>query len=74
MANLDRPGATLAARPLHFIFLLDGSGSMSVDGKIDALNDAIRGALPDLRELAAMKRQQRLIQLGQELQPRAGDP
>jgi uncharacterized protein YegL len=53
MANLDRPGATLAARPLHFIFLLDGSGSMSVDGKIDALNDAIRGALPDLRELAA---------------------
>lgn len=47
-----RPGARLAARPLHFIFLLDGSGSMRVDGKIDALNDAISGALPHLSALA----------------------
>lgn len=47
-----RPGARLAARPLHFVFLLDGSGSMGADGKIDALNDAIRGALPHLRDLA----------------------
>jgi uncharacterized protein YegL len=47
-----RPGARLSARPLHFIFLLDASGSMAVDGKIDALNDAIRGALPHLRDLA----------------------
>jgi uncharacterized protein YegL len=47
-----RPGARLAARPLHFIFLLDGSGSMGVDGKIEALNDAIRGALPHLAALA----------------------
>ncbi|TGN62645.1 VWA domain-containing protein [Nocardioides eburneiflavus] len=48
-----RPGARLAGRPLHFIFLLDASGSMSVDGKIDALNQAIRDALPHLRELAS---------------------
>ena len=47
-----RPGARLSARPLHFIFLLDGSGSMAVDGKIEALNDAIRGALPHLSALA----------------------
>jgi uncharacterized protein YegL len=47
-----RPGARLAARPLHVVFLLDGSGSMASDGKIDALNRAIRGALPPLRELA----------------------
>lgn len=47
-----RPGARLAARPLHFIFLLDGSGSMAEEGKIDALNDAIRGALPHLAALA----------------------
>ena len=47
-----RPGARLSARPLHFIFLLDGSGSMGADGKIDALNDAIRSALPHLRDLA----------------------
>jgi uncharacterized protein YegL len=48
-----RPGARLAGRPLHFIFLLDASGSMSVDGKIDALNQAIRDALPHLRDLAS---------------------
>ena len=48
-----RPGARLAGRPLHFIFLLDASGSMAVDGKIDALNQAIRDALPHLRDLAS---------------------
>lgn len=47
-----RPGARLARRPLHFVLLLDGSGSMGADGKIDALNDAVRGALPHLRDLA----------------------
>ena len=51
-AGSFRPGARLAARPLHFIFLLDGSGSMGVDGKIEALNEAIRGALPHLTALA----------------------
>lgn len=49
----SRPGARLAGRPLHFIFLLDASGSMAVDGKIDALNQAIRDALPHLRDLAS---------------------
>lgn len=48
-----RPGARLAGRPLHFVFLLDASGSMAVDGKIEALNQAIRDALPHLRELAS---------------------
>jgi uncharacterized protein YegL len=48
-----RPGARLAGRPLHFIFLLDASGSMAVDGKIEALNQAIRDALPHLRDLAS---------------------
>jgi uncharacterized protein YegL len=43
----------LAGRPLHFVFLLDASGSMAVDGKIEALNEAIRDALPHLRELAS---------------------
>jgi uncharacterized protein YegL len=47
-----RPGARLARRPLHFVFLLDGSGSMDVDGKIEALNVAIEEALPHLAELA----------------------
>lgn len=48
----SRPGARLAGRPLHFVFLLDGSGSMADDGKVDALNRAVREALPSLRDLA----------------------
>lgn len=48
-----RPGARLAGRPLHFFFVTDGSGSMEVDGKIQALNNAIREAIPHLREVAA---------------------
>jgi len=48
-----RPGARPTGRPLHFVFLLDGSGSMAAQGKIEALNEAIRSALPDLRDVAA---------------------
>ena len=47
-----RPGARLAGRPLHFVFVLDGSGSMDADGKVAALNQSIRDALPHLRDLA----------------------
>ena len=46
------PGGTLATRPLHFIWICDKSGSMSVDGKIDSLNKAIRLALPSMRQVA----------------------
>jgi uncharacterized protein YegL len=48
-----RPGAQLAARPLHVVFLLDCSGSMATDGKIDALNRAVRESLPALQDLVA---------------------
>ena len=48
-----RPGARLSARPLHFFFVTDASGSMAVDGKIQSLNNAIREAIPHLREVAA---------------------
>jgi len=37
-----RPGSELASRPLHFIWIADSSGSMEQDGKIQALNTAIR--------------------------------
>ena len=40
-----RPGGELATRPLHFIWIADCSGSMSIDGKIQALNNAIREVL-----------------------------
>ena len=45
------PGGPLATRPLHFIFIADCSGSMSGD-KIQALNHAIREAIPHMREVA----------------------
>jgi len=47
-----RPGGRLASRPLHFIWLADGSGSMRTDGKIQALNHAIREAIPHMRTAA----------------------
>jgi uncharacterized protein YegL len=42
----------MATRPLHFIWIADCSGSMSVDGKIQALNTAIREAIPHMRSVA----------------------
>ena len=42
----------MAARPLHFIWIVDCSGSMSVDGKIQTLNNAIREALPHMQSVA----------------------
>jgi uncharacterized protein YegL len=41
----------LAQQPLHLFLLLDCSGSMAADGKIQALNAAIREALPHLGEV-----------------------
>ena len=46
------PGSALANRPLHFIWICDASASMSLDGKIQALNNAIREALPNMKEVA----------------------
>jgi uncharacterized protein YegL len=47
-----RPGGEIASRPLHFIWILDCSGSMLAGGKIHALNSAIRDAIPLLATLA----------------------
>jgi uncharacterized protein YegL len=49
----ERPGSVLAGRPLHFFVLADCSGSMASDGKIAALNTALRETLPHLRVVAA---------------------
>ncbi|NEP60126.1 MAG: VWA domain-containing protein [Symploca sp. SIO2G7] len=46
------PGGELANRPLHFIWICDCSGSMSINGKIQALNTAIKEALPAMRDVA----------------------
>lgn len=47
---VERLGPALATRKLHFFFLLDVSGSMAEHGKIGALNEAMRAALPAIQE------------------------
>lgn len=51
-ADRKRPGGEMATRPLHFIWLCDVSGSMSVDGKIESLNTAIRESIPEMQKAA----------------------
>src|SRR5690242_17565294 len=45
------PGGPIAARPLHFIWILDISGSM-IGSKIQALNFAIREAITPMQDTA----------------------
>lgn len=52
-AGLTRPGGAVAARPLHFFWLADCSGSMAQDGRIQALNNAAEEALPHMRRVAS---------------------
>lgn len=49
---MKTPGGALSTRPLHFIWMVDTSGSMSYDGKIQALNNAIREAIPHMQQVA----------------------
>ena len=46
------PGGAMARRALHFIWILDCSGSMT-GRKIQSLNTAIQEAIPQMREAAA---------------------
>jgi uncharacterized protein YegL len=46
------PNVKLASRPLHFIYLCDCSGSMAAQGKMQALNQAIRQSLPGMAHVA----------------------
>jgi uncharacterized protein YegL len=47
------PGSEkVSARPLQFMWIVDVSGSMSVDGKIQSLNQAIKDAIPAMRDVA----------------------
>jgi uncharacterized protein YegL len=47
-----RPGTQLARRPLHFVVVADCSGSMASDGKMQALNTALRETIPHLVDVA----------------------
>lgn len=48
----ERPGGELSSRPLHFMWICDCSGSMNTDGKIQALNNAIKEAMPEMQKVA----------------------
>ncbi len=50
--EIARPGGAIANRPLHFIWIIDRSGSMSVNGKIQAVNSAIEETLPEMKAVA----------------------
>ena len=47
-----QPGSQLSQRPLHFFVLADCSGSMAADGKMRALNNAMRETVPHLVDVA----------------------
>lgn len=49
--TIKRPGGELSNRPLHFIWIVDCSGSMYGD-KIQQLNYAVRQTIPDMRTAA----------------------
>ena len=51
MTNLKRPGGELASRPLHFIWLVDCSGSMHGE-KIGTVNHAIQSTIPEMADAA----------------------
>lgn len=48
----NRPGGELASRPLHFIWIVDCSGSMAEDNRIGKLNAAIKYAIPLMQDVA----------------------
>jgi len=51
MAILKRPGGELSSRPLHFIWIVDCSGSMYGE-KIGAVNHAIQSTIPEMADAA----------------------
>ena len=52
MADLQRPGGELASRPIHFFWVVDCSGSMSYDGKMEVVNTAIEECIPEMASAA----------------------
>ena len=50
---MKRPGGELSKRPLHFVWMSDCSRSMSIAGKIQELNSAIKDAIKPMRDVAS---------------------
>lgn len=52
MGDIQRPGGELASRPIHFFWVVDCSGSMSYDGKMEVVNTAIEDCIPEMASAA----------------------
>jgi uncharacterized protein YegL len=52
MGDTNLPGGAIAKRALHFILMLDCSGSMALNGKMQSLNHAIQEAVPHMKTTA----------------------
>lgn len=55
------PNVRLTNRPLHFIYICDCSGSMAAQGKMQALNQAIRQSLPGMVKVARDNPEARML-------------
>ncbi|VFJ13026.1 vWA domain-containing protein [Candidatus Nitrosocosmicus franklandus] len=55
------PGGEITKRELHFVWIVDCSGSMKDDGKIQSLNYAIREAIPHMQREAENNIQANLL-------------
>ena len=61
MENIPSPGGPVESRPLHFIFMLDCSGSMAIEGKIQSLNQAIKVVIPEMKKAAESNPETQLL-------------
>src|SRR3954471_8026223 len=68
----------IAARPLHFFWVADTSGSMAYHGKIQALNAAVRESLPEMKRIARenpnVHLRIRVLEFGSEVRWVVGEP
>ena len=55
------PGGEMAKRPLKFFWVVDCSGSMSVDNKMQQVNYAIQSTIPDMRDAASENSRAQLL-------------
>jgi len=61
MILMTLPGGEISKRELHFIWIVDCSGSMRDEGKIQSLNYAIREAIPHMQREAENNIQAHLL-------------
>lgn len=52
VGKVRRPGAELAARPRHLVWILDCSAALALGGDIQTLNFLVRSAIRPIREAA----------------------